>query len=446
MSISSSDTLSLASKPLNKKPYIERKYIPTGGTIVGKVTSNGGYIAGALTVKEQEELVSNAINKGKLKSHIGIKTIGHINAGGSQNITNRDIGKLYKILDNEMNISVKNNNGILITAGTDKLELLAHSLQIMIPSPTIPVVITAAMCPPGGVETGIGTYEDGPVNLRNSELLLEYLEKNDLNKILVFMENKAYQGGNLIKKRPHGIEGAFNTKIGDAPLILQAKNNDYNFIKNSGNEDNLFWSLNEKTKLIPKPQQIPDNFPTLMSNLLTKLDSEHDLGTAIINETGQNNIDKTLMDLAKNHQIIGYNGVGNGNINEKICIPILEDLILKGNYLFIRGTSADGEIVTNEGGEAKNVAIFNKNFPNKHYRLTDFMIPQGRFNIKDATRVVGMVKAMGFTPPQISNKENLEDYLDKYKNYINEVTKCLNSDHPLICTANAINLSKPDKL
>ena len=30
-----------------------RRYIPTGGTIVGKTTPNGGYIAGALTKQEQ---------------------------------------------------------------------------------------------------------------------------------------------------------------------------------------------------------------------------------------------------------------------------------------------------------------------------------------------------------------------------------------------------------
>jgi len=434
-----SNSISKNSAPSNVSLPIQRKYIPTGGTIVGKTTPNGGYIAGALTADEQEKLVSDAINKRNGPSVI-IKTVGHIDAGGSQNITGKDISQLYKIITTEMDKPSLKHGGVLITAGTDKSELLVHCLQMMIPNPTIPIILTAAMCPPGGVKSGIGTYEDGPVNLRNSELLLEHLEGKGENRILGMMEDKAYQGGNMIKKKPHGIEGTFGARTGIAPYQLQAKKSDFNFVNNSGDTETLFWSRNPKGDLRKLPQSIPHSFDNYIQKILEKFESDDELATTILTEAGQGNITKTLKALAQDHTVIGYKGVGNGNINEKKCIPVIQDLILGGRHTFVRGTSADGANVTNIGGEAKNVALFAKDFPEKDYRLTDFMVPQGAFNTKDATRIVGMINAMGVNPPHLSKEESIEVYLDNYKHYVGELTKCVNAEHPLVCAANALDM------
>lgn len=419
----------------NSEPRI-RKYIPTGGTIVGKTTANGGYIAGALTKKEQEELVGNAINK-EQKENVKIQTIGHIDAGGSQNITEKHISDLVKIIQSTPS---KKDEGILVTAGTDKIAMLTHCLSLLIPNPTSPIVLTAAMCPPGGVKSGIGTYEDGPVNLRSAEHLLKTLEKTGKTQILAVMENNAYSGGNMRKSKPKGVEGAFTTRIGNPAYKLEAQSEDAKLENNSGNPKYFQWREKNPIADAPKAHK---KFESYQSKVLDKMSASGGLEASIVTENGQRKASDDIKSIAEHHKIIGYKGVGNGNINEKDALPVIEQLILDGKgHSFVRGTSADATPIENQGSETGNVKIFKDIAKDKSYKLTDFMIPQDRFRTEEATQTVAMINAMGLKPPSRSGNITTENYLEDYKDYVNKATEAMQSSHPLIRTTEILGGSK----
>ena len=125
---------------------------------------------------------------------------------------------------------------------------------------------------------------------------------------------------------------------------------------------------------------------------------------------------------------MGYRGVGNGNLHEKI-IPALENVVLNSECVLIRGTSAEGGIIDNRG-EAAEFRMFAQFDDNNN--VTNFMVPQGPFTTANATRLVAMIKAMGLCPPKRYDINNDAVYLEKYKSYIADVTKCIYARHPLI--------------
>ena len=382
--------------PKNNIPVTIRRYIPTGGTIVGKTTPNGGYIAGALTKQEQEDLVSKAINQQK-GNNVKIETVGHIDAGGSQNITEKDIGNLVKILNKEMK-SDPSKGGILITAGTDKISMLTHTLNMLIPSPAVPIVLTAAMCPPGGTEKGLCEYEDGPVNLRSSENLLRTLEKGKQNVILSVMEDKAFAGENMSKALPKGVRGAFQPRIGQAAYKLVQQEKKTDFYSESGDPDKYKWT---QIKFLPKTDAGNQEFKKYQDKILKAMTSPGGLETSIVTDSGQSSLAQDLRAISQHDLVIGYKGVGNGNINERDTLETIEDIILSGKgHSFVRGTEADGKAIKNEKSEASNVPIFEDIAKDANYKLTDFMISQDRFRTGQASQIVGMVNAMGITPPK----------------------------------------------
>lgn len=394
---------------------------PTGGTIVGKTTGNGQYIAGALSPDEQAKLI---------EAHLGkpTKLIGSVNPKGSQNMTDSHIAQIVRKIYLHQASSENNKKGILITTGTDKMLYLTHALSMLLPNPTMPIVITAAMCPPGGAAKGIGSYEDGPVNIKNAHLLLEQLEQSKRPSIVCVMEDKAFHT-NVKKDKPKGVENAFKPRYGTEIFTLEEKQ-EKDFINHAGDKSKLHWNINKEN--IPTTPKLPQEFSYFINKVLTKMETSTGLPYTVITDLGQNDIDRTILHNARLYNVIGYRGIGNGNINEKDAEGAINNIVMRGKTL-IRGTQSEGGEIRNETGEAVNVRIHipNKLVHKEGYKLTDLTVPQGRFSVEQATKTVAMMNVMGLTPPKKNKDEDIKDYINRYQAYIKDITTALQSTHPL---------------
>ena len=389
----------------------------TGGTIVGKVTGDGTYIAGALSRDEQSELISDSLNK-------KVSLIGAVDPKGSQNLTEAHMAHVVKDLYDYMQKTKDSKKGVLITAGTDKISYLTHALRMLLPNPTVPIVLTAAMCPPNGHKQGLGNYEDGPVNIKNADLLLRHLEDNNINDIFAIMEDKAY-GNHMEKARPAGVEEAFKCQFNTPLFQIQPQNQGNHFIKNAGDDKALQW-VNQAYKKDNSLKKTSKGYVKALNKILTKMTSENGLRTFIITDAGQNNIDKQIEDSAKKFNVIGYRGTGNGNINEADSLHVIEKIIKEGGKTFVRGTQSNAGIVDNHHGEAGNVPIFGTQ------KLTDFMVPQGNLSTEKASRAVAILNSAGLNAPKKKKNEGKEEFLKRYKTYIANITDCLEAEQPLI--------------
>ena len=136
MEIDMPENTKTTKKHIHDDVQLARAVILTGGTIVGKVTSDGGYISGALSKEEQAELIGESIS-----SSSDIEIIAEIDAGGSQNFSSEMVAKLFRAIKayeksmSEQGLLMDDHIdlGILITGGTDRQGCTLFYLSMLLP-------------------------------------------------------------------------------------------------------------------------------------------------------------------------------------------------------------------------------------------------------------------------------------------------------------------------
>ena len=136
------------------------------------------------------------------------------------------------------------------------------------------------MCPPGGVAEGIGSYEDGPINIRHAELFLKQAHKDQKTQIVSVMENNAYSA--TAKHKPHGVEGAFKPNLNAAisELIMPVEK----MAQAEGANIDQGW---KDIIASPLPDHIPSNFHAGIEKILQAMESDLGLRDFVVDDAGQ---------------------------------------------------------------------------------------------------------------------------------------------------------------
>jgi L-asparaginase len=131
------------------------KVLATGGTIAGAQTTqaDAGYKSGSFSVddliKAVPQMTNIAVLSGEQVANIGSQTMNH---------------EVWLKLAASVTEALKNNDGVVITHGTDTMEETAYFLSLVVKSDK-PVVLVGSMRPATAISA------DGPINLYNGVAL-----------------------------------------------------------------------------------------------------------------------------------------------------------------------------------------------------------------------------------------------------------------------------------
>jgi L-asparaginase len=152
------------------------KILATGGTIAGAqaTQADAGYKSGSFSVndliKAVPQMTNIAVLSGEQVANIGSQTMNH---------------EVWLKLAARVNEALKDNDGVVITHGTDTMEETAYFLSLVVKSDK-PVVLVGSMRPATAISA------DGPINLYNAVALAGNPEAKGRGPLVVLNDTIHY--------------------------------------------------------------------------------------------------------------------------------------------------------------------------------------------------------------------------------------------------------------
>jgi L-asparaginase len=166
------------------------------------VLGTGGTIAGAASSATQPGYLSAQIDvEGMIDAVPGIRQLARISGEQVANVGSQDMSFEIMIrLAERVNalLQLDNNDGVVITHGTDTMEETAHFLNLTVKSHK-PVVMTGAMRPATAVSA------DGPLNLYNAVAVAADPQAAERG-VLVVMNDRIHGAHSLTKTHTSAVE------------------------------------------------------------------------------------------------------------------------------------------------------------------------------------------------------------------------------------------------
>lgn len=193
----------LASSEQGEMPKVH--VIGTGGTIAGvsnTETSFQDYRAGQLDI--QKDMVDKIPNLNEI-AEVSTTQFGN---KGSSSYSMEDLYDLSLLVDNQL----KDNDGVVVTTGTDTMEEIAYFLDLTVRS-SKPVVVTGSMRPWTVIS------DDAKANLFNA-IKLAASQKTSRYGTVVMLNDEIYAAREVTKSNSYRLD-TFDSKVGILGYIDQ---------------------------------------------------------------------------------------------------------------------------------------------------------------------------------------------------------------------------------